>query len=74
VELVAFPIGQACTTLIATLDHLTATFSTVRHHVEQARASMGIFNPATEYTARINDYNLFKSLLDSLTDLALSRL
>ena len=74
VEFVAFPVGHACTTLTSTLDHLTTTFYTIHPHVEQARVSKGTFDPAMDHKARIHDYNLFKSLLDSLTDLAHSRL
>jgi hypothetical protein len=58
VEFIAFPIGHAGTTLTRTLDHLTAAFST----------------PAMDHNARTHDYSLFYSLLDSLTDLAQSRL
>jgi len=74
VESIAFPIGHASTTLTKTLDHLTATFSTVRSTVERTRASKGASNPATDHNARTHDYSLFKSLLDLLTDLAQSRL
>ena len=35
---------------------------------------MGNTDPVTDHTARTHDYNLFKSLLDSLTDPAQSRL
>ncbi len=35
---------------------------------------MGNTYPVTDHTARTHDYNRFKSLLDSLTDLAQSRL
>ncbi len=35
---------------------------------------MGNNDPDTDHTARTQDYNLFKSLLDSLTVLAQSRL
>ncbi len=62
------------TTLTRTLDHLTAAFSTVRPDVERAQASRGATSPATENNARTHDNNMFKSLLDSLTDLAQSRL
>jgi hypothetical protein len=74
VEFIAFPIGHAGTTLIRTLDHLTAAFSTVRPNVERSRASRGATSPATDYNPKSHDYNLFKALLDSLTDLAQSRL
>ena len=67
-EFIAFPIGHAGTTLIRTLDHLTAAFSTVRPTVERSRASRGATSPATDHNARSHDYNMFKSLLDSLTD------
>jgi len=74
VEFIAFPIDHAGTTLNRTLDHLTAAFSTVRQTVERSRASMGASSPATDHNAKTHDYSLFKSLLDSLTDLAQSRL
>ena len=71
VEFIAFPIGHAGTTLTnKTLDQLTAAFSTVRPHVERSRASRGATSPATNHNARTLDHTLFKSLLDSLTDLA----
>ncbi len=73
-EFIAFPIGHAGTTLTRTLDHLTADFSTVRPTVERSRARRGASSPATDHTAKTHDYSLFKSLLDSLTDLAQSRL
>jgi len=71
---VAFPIGHAGTTLTRTLDHLTAAFSTVRPLVERSRASKGTSSPATDHNAKAHDFTLFKSLLDSITDLAQSRL
>jgi len=74
VEFVAFPIGHAGTTLTKTLDHLTAAFSTVRPSVESSRANMGISSPATDHNAKTHDFVLFKSLLDSITDLTQSRL
>ena len=70
VEFIAFPIGHAGTTLPMTLDQLTATFSTVRHTVKRSRANKGAASPATDLNTRTHDYNLFKSLIDSLTDLA----
>jgi hypothetical protein len=73
-EFVAFPIGHAGTTLKATLDHLTAAFSIVRPHVEQARANRGATDPTMGHNAKTHDFGIFKSLLDSLTDLAQSRL
>ena len=45
-------------------------FSTAHPQMEQAKASRGVFSPATDHNSRIRDYNLFKSLLDSVTDLA----
>jgi hypothetical protein len=69
VEFIAFPVGHEGTT-----SYLTAAFSTVRPHVEQARASMGVIDPATDHNARIHDYILLKSEMESLTDLAQSRL
>jgi hypothetical protein len=74
VEFGAFPLGHACTTLMATLNHLTAAFSTARPRVERTRATRGNTYPVTDHTARTHDYNMLKSLLDSLTDLAQSRL
>ena len=74
VEFVAFPIGHAEVTLTQRLTHLTAAFSTVRSRGETSRASRGITNPDTDNTAKAHDYILFKSLLDSLTDLTQSRL
>ena len=73
-EVIAFPIGHAGTTLTMTLDHLTTAFSTVRPNVERSLASRGAASPATDHNARSHDYSLFKSLIDSLTDLAQSRL
>jgi hypothetical protein len=74
VEFIAFPIGHAGTTLTGTLEHLSAAFSTGRPSVERLRASMDASSPATDNNARTHDYSLLKSLLDSLTDLAQSRL
>jgi len=74
VELVTFPIGHAGVTLTRTLTHLIAAFSTVRPQEETSRANKGITNPDTDHTAKANDYISFKSLLDSLTDLAQPRL
>jgi hypothetical protein len=74
VEFVAFPIGHAGTTLTRTLYHLTAAFSAVRPSVDIPLANMGISNPATDHNAKTHDFTLFKSLLDSITDLAQSRL
>ena len=74
VDFVAFPIGYAGTTLTKTLDHLTAAFSIVRPSMERSRASRGILSHATDHNAKAHDFNLFKSLLDSITDLAQSRL
>ncbi len=73
-EFIAFPNGHAGTTLTKTLDHRTAAFSTVRPSVEISRANTGTASPATDQNAGTHDYNMFKSLLDSLTDLAQSRL
>jgi hypothetical protein len=75
VEFVAFPIGHAGTTLTRTLDHLTAAaFSTVRPSVERSRTSRSISNPATDHNAKAHDFIMFKFLLESITDLAHSRL
>ena len=73
-EFIAFPIGHSGTTLTKTLDQLTAAFYTVRPTVERSRASRSAANPAKNHNARIHDYNLLKSLLNSLTDSAQSRL
>ena len=74
VEFIAFPIGHVGITLTRTLEHLTAAFSTVRSAVERSRASMGASSPTTDNNDRTHDYSLFKSLLNSLTDLAQSSL
>ena len=74
VEFVAFPIGHAGTTLKTTLDQLTIAFSTARPRGVRPGAAMASDTTVTDHTARTHDYNLFKSLLDSLTDLAQSRL
>jgi hypothetical protein len=74
VEFIAFPIGHAGTTLTKTLNQLTAAFSTVRPNVERSRAIRGATSPGTDHNAKFHDYNLFKSMLDSLTDLAQFRL
>jgi hypothetical protein len=74
VEFIAFPIDHAGTTLTKTLDHLTAVFSTVRPTVERSRTSKGASSPATDHNAMTHDYSLLKSLMDSLTDLAQTRL
>ena len=73
-EFIAFPSGHAGTTLTRTLDQITAAFSTVRLAVEISRANRCPASPATYHNVRTHDYNMFKSLLDSLTDLAQSRL
>jgi hypothetical protein len=69
-EFVAFPIGNASTTLTKTLDHLTAAFSTVRPSVERSRANGGISSPATDHNAKAHDFTLFKSHLDSIFELS----
>jgi len=74
VEFVAFPIGHAGTILTRILDHLTAAFYTVRPSVERSRTSRGISSPATDHNAKTHDFTLFKSPLESITDLARSRL
>jgi hypothetical protein len=74
VEFVAFPIGHAGATLKATFNHLTSAFSTARPHEERTGATRGNTCRVTDNTARTHDYNMFKSLMDSLTDLAQSRL
>ncbi len=72
VEFVAFTIGHAGIKLNKTLDHLTAAFSTVRPSMESSRAGTGISSPATDHNAKAHDFILFKSLLDSIADLAFS--
>jgi hypothetical protein len=74
VELIAFPVGHAGTTLTMTLDQLTTAFSTVRPIPERSSTSRGDSFPTTDHNARTHDSALFKSLLDSLRDLAQSRL
>ncbi len=74
VERVALPIGHAGMTLTRTLTHLADAFSTVRPRGEISRANRGTTDPAMDHTAKAHDYILFKSLLDSLTDLAQSRI
>jgi hypothetical protein len=74
VEFVAFPIGHAGTTVTRTLDQLPAAFFAVRPSVERSRASRGISSPDTDHNAKAHDFTLFKSLMDSITDLAQSRL
>jgi hypothetical protein len=104
VDFFVFPIDPAGTTLTATLKHLTAAFSAIRPHVEQAKASKGAIDRTMDHNAKIHDFSLFrnrnidisltkgwakdiisplgvavlfglfKSLMDSLTDLAHSRL
>jgi hypothetical protein len=70
VELIAFPIGFAGTTLTMILDHLTAAFSTVRPTVERSRANKSASSPATDHNGRTHDYSLLKLMMGSLTDLA----
>ena len=74
VELIAFPIGHAGTTLTKTLDQLTTAFSAVRPFTGRPSTSIGDTFPAMDHNAKAHDYTLFKSLLDSLTDLAQTRL
>ena len=73
-EFIIFHIGHVDTTLTRTMDKLTTAFFTVRPTVERSRASLGTASPATDHNVRTHDYNLFKWLLVSLTDLAQSRL
>ena len=68
--MIAFPIGHVGTTRTRILEHLIAAFSTVRPTVERSRASRGASSPSTDHNAKTHDYSMFKSLLDSLTDLA----
>ncbi len=66
--------GHAGTTLTRTLEHLTAAFSTVRPLVERSQTIKSISNPATDHNAKAHDFTMFKSLLESIADLAQSRL
>ena len=70
VELIAFPIGHAGTTLTKTLDQLSAAFSTVRPTVERSRAIRGASRAIRDHTAKTHDYSLLKLMMGSLTDLA----
>jgi hypothetical protein len=74
VDFIAFPIGHTGVTLHKTLTQLTTAFSAVRPREEPSRANRGTTDPAMDHNAKAHDYILFKSLLDSLTDLAQSRL
>jgi hypothetical protein len=74
VDFIAFPIGHADTTRARTLDQLTAACFTDRPTVDRSRANRGAVDPTTDHNAMTHDYNPFKSLMDSLTDLAMSRL
>ncbi len=74
VELIALPIGHAGTTLNSTLDQLTTAFSTVRPTTGRSSTSKGGKPAATDHNAKTHDYTMFKSMLDSLRDLAQSRL
>ena len=73
-EFIAFPIGHARVTLTKTLTQLVTAFSIVRPRVEPTRSIRDITDPTTDHTAKAHDYTQFKSLLDSLTDLAQPRL
>jgi hypothetical protein len=55
VEYVAFPIGHECTTLKATLCHLTDAFSPTRPRVERTKTTRGNTYPGTDHTARTHD-------------------
>ena len=72
--LIAFPIGHAGTTLTRTLDQLTTAFSAVRPFTERPSTNSGDIFPAMDHNANAHDYTMFKWMLDSLTDLAQSRL
>jgi hypothetical protein len=74
VEFIAFPIGHAGTTLTRTLHELTTSFSSVRPITGRPSTSAGVTSLAMDHNAKAHDYTLFKSLLDSLTDLAQARL
>ncbi len=71
VEFVAIiPIEHAGTTLSKFLVHLTVAFATVRIIVDQAHAIKSITLAITDYHAKSHDYRMFKTLLDSLLNLA----
>jgi hypothetical protein len=74
VDFVAIPIGHADTTLTRTLDHLTAAFSTVRPRVDHTNAIKDTTKPIPYSNTMSHAYRMFSSLLDTLTDLAHSRL
>ncbi len=74
VDIIAFPIGHAGTTITTTLDHLTTAFSTVQPTAEISQTNRGDTIPATDHNPKSHDYTMFKSLMASLTDLAQSRL
>jgi hypothetical protein len=74
VKFVAIPIGRAGTTLTTTLNYLTAAFSTVRPRTDLTSTSEGTSHPDTDSNARSHDYRMFKSMLDTLTNLAHSRM
>jgi len=73
-ELVDFPIGHACTKLTMTLDHLTAAFSIARSSGASKSQHGRLYPRYTAHDASIHDFNLFKSLLDYIKQLAQSRL
>ncbi len=73
-ELIAFPIGHAGTTLSRTLHKLTTAFSAVRPLTGRPSTSVSDTSLAMDHNAKAHDYTLFKSLMDSLTDLAQARL
>jgi hypothetical protein len=74
VEFIAIPVGHAGTTLNRTLHQLTTAISTVRPITGSSSTSRGDSFPAVDHNAKTHDYTLFKSMMDSLTDLAQSRL
>ncbi len=68
-EFVAISIGHTGITLHMILEHLTTAISAIRPQVEQARASKVIIDPAVlDSHDKSQDYPMFKSLLDSITD------
>jgi hypothetical protein len=73
-EFVAIPIGHAGTTLSVTQKHLALALSATRSEIEQARARRGVRRPEVDNATRIHDSSLFKTLMQALTKLALTRI
>ena len=73
VEFVGIPIDHAGTTSAMTLKSPTSTLSTARPFVETSRANSSITDPTTDTNAKTHG-TIFLALLNSLTNLAHSRL